>query len=197
MTVLTVPMSLEDFFAYTGATDTLYELENGQPIEMPPESDLNQRIASFLFAYCLQQGVPHHLLRMKAEIAVSGSRVTVRLPDLMVLSEESAAALAGASRSTITLDMPPPRLVVEVVSPGKKNINRDYRYKRSQYQARAIAEYWIVDPLAQRVTVLNLVEGLYEETPFARNTALCSPFLTELAVTQELTVEQVLQITDG
>jgi Uma2 family endonuclease len=40
MTVLTVPMSLEDFFAYTDTTDTLYELENGQPIEMPPESNL-------------------------------------------------------------------------------------------------------------------------------------------------------------
>jgi Uma2 family endonuclease len=52
--------------------------------------------------------------------------------------------------------MPPPRLVVEVVSPGKTNIDRDYRYKRSQYQARGIAEYWIVDPITQRVTVLTL-----------------------------------------
>jgi Uma2 family endonuclease len=45
-----------------------------------------------------------------------------------------------------------------VVSPGKANEDRDYRYKRSEYAARGIAEYWIVDPAQARVTVLTLVE---------------------------------------
>lgn len=49
----------------------------------------------------------------------------------MVLSEKLATALEGASRYTITIDMPPPLLVVEVVSPGKENADRDYRYKPS------------------------------------------------------------------
>jgi Uma2 family endonuclease len=132
-------------------------------------------------------------LTQKTEIAVSGARVTVRLPDFMVLSEEAAAALAEATRSTITMEMPPPRLVVEVVSPGKKNIDRDYRYKRSQYQARAISEYWIVDPLTQRVTVLNLVEGLYEEATFEGEAIVSSPLLTELGGKPGLTAAQVLQ----
>jgi Uma2 family endonuclease len=34
--------------------------------------------------------------------------------------------------------------VVEVVSPGKANEERDYCYKRSEYAAWGIAEYWIV-----------------------------------------------------
>lgn len=197
MTIAAISMSLEDFFAYTEETDTLYELENGEPIAMPPESDLNLRIASFLFAYFLRQGVPHDRLRMKTEIVVSGSWVTVRLPDLMVLSEESTAALVEASRSTITMEMPPPRLVVEVIAPGKKNIDRDYRYKRSQYQARAIAEYWIVDPIAQRVTVLMLVEGLYEEALFEGDAVIRSPLLTELAAEGGPTAQQVLQFPLG
>ncbi|WP_229642260.1 Uma2 family endonuclease [Waterburya agarophytonicola] len=29
---------------------------------------------------------------------------------------------------------------------GKVNQDRDYRYKRSEYAARGIAEYWIIDP---------------------------------------------------
>jgi len=195
MTVSSISMSLEDFFAYTEDIDTLYELENGSLLEMPPESDLNQRIASALFAYFLQQGISPAHLRMKTEVIVSGSQTTVRLPDLIVLSDESATALAGASRSTITMEMPPPRLVVEVVSPGKQNSDRDYRYKRSQYQARGISEYWIVDPITQRVTVLTLMEGLYEEATFEGNAVIGSPLLTELAIASGLTAEQVLRAT--
>ncbi|MDW8199678.1 MAG: Uma2 family endonuclease [Cyanobacteriota bacterium SKYGB_h_bin112] len=35
---------------------------------------------------------------------------------------------------------------MEVVSPGADNRNRDYCYKHTEYAARGIAEYWIVDP---------------------------------------------------
>lgn len=69
--------------------------------------------------------------------------------------------LEGAKRSTILPEMPPPLLAVEVVSPGQEK--RDYRYKRSEYAVRGIAEYWIIDPAAERVTVLTWEEGLYEE----------------------------------
>ena len=72
-----------------------------------------------------------------------------------------AIAMQGATRSLILLDMPPPLLVVEVVSPNQAS--RDYRYKRTEYAARGIAEYWIVDAIAQKVTVLEWVEGFYEE----------------------------------
>jgi Uma2 family endonuclease len=106
----------------------------------------------------------------------------------MVLSEELATALEGASRSTITIDMPPPQLVVEVVSPGKENADRDYRYKRSEYAARGIAEYWIVDPVQGRVTVLEWVEGLYEEKVF-QGEAIVSGLLGVL----QLTANQILQ----
>ncbi|MGD1905686.1 MAG: Uma2 family endonuclease [Leptolyngbyaceae cyanobacterium] len=193
MTVAATLMSLEDFFAYTAEAEALCELENGVLHQMPPESNLNQSIASFLFAYFLRQGIAPDYLRMKTEVVVSGVRSTVRVPDLMVLSEEAAVALTGAPRSTIALEMPPPRLVVEVVSPGKKNSDRDYRYKRSQYQARAIAEYWIADPITQRVTVLTLVEGLYEETVFEGDVVIESPLLKERAPAGALTAGQVLQ----
>jgi Uma2 family endonuclease len=193
MTVTTTRMGLEDFFAYTSDLDTFYELEDGELFEMLPESDLNQRIASFLFAYFLRQGIAPDRLRTKTEIAVMGVRTTVRVPDLLVLSEELATALEGATRATITLDMPPPRLVVEVVSPGKKNINRDYRYKRSQYEARGIVEYWIVDPIAQRVSVLTRIEGLYEAALFEGDAAIASTLLSELASESGLTAAQILK----
>ena len=118
----------------------------------------------------------------------------MRLPDFAVLTEELAQALEGASRSSVMPDMPQPQLVVEVVSPGQENASRDYRYKRSQYQAFRIAEYWIVDPIQKQITVLSLVEGLYEEAVFAGDDAIASALLSELGQESPLTAMQVLQV---
>ncbi|MFM9268165.1 Uma2 family endonuclease [Tychonema sp. BBK16] len=187
MTVASQKMSLEEYLNFDDGTDTRYELENGELIVMPPESQLNCRIATFLLIYFSQHGIPSHRLTMKTEIVVSSSRAGSRLPDVMVLSEELAMALEGSSRSTIMSDMPPPLLVVEVVSPHQEN--RDYRYKRSEYATRGIPEYWIVDPIQQRVTVLEWVEGLYEEIVYTGESAIVSPVLGVL----ELTAERLLQ----
>ena len=187
MTVASQKMSLEEYLNFDDGTDTQYELENGELILMPPESELNRRIASLLFALFLQKGIPSHRLTMKTEIVVNSSRATTRFPDVMVLSEELATALEGSRRSTIMMDMPPPLLVVEVVSPHQEN--RDYRYKRSEYAARRIPEYWIVDPIQQRVTVLEWVEGLYEEVVYTDENAIVSPVLGVL----ELTASRLLQ----
>ena len=186
-------MSLEDFLNYDDGTDACYELEDGRLLFMPSESEINQRIAMFLLAHCLQRGIPFYRLRMKTEVVVMGGRTTVRVPDLVVLTEELAQVMTGATRSIVMLDMPPPQLVVEVVSPGKENENRDYRYKKSQYQARGIGEYWIVDPIQEKITVLTLVEGLYEEAEFTGDAVISSPFLSELGQDSPLTVAQVFQ----
>jgi Uma2 family endonuclease len=178
MTIAPLKMTLEEYLNYQDDSETTYELEDGILIAMPPESDLNQRIASFLFAVLLQLGIPSYRLRIGAEIVVSGSRATTRIPDLMVLSEELATALEGARRSTVLLDMPPPLLVVEIVSPGQEK--HDYRYKRSEYAARQIPEHWIVDPMQRRITVLEWVEGLYEEQVFEGDQAISSPVLGAL-----------------
>jgi Uma2 family endonuclease len=181
MTITTKPMTLEEYLDYDDGTDTRYELVDGELIAMPPESDLNYRIASFLFASFLQLGIPHYYLRIGAQITVSGARATARQPDLMVLSEEAAIVLDGAKQSLITYDMPPPLLVVEVVSP--KQENRDYRHKRTEYAGRHIPEYWIVDPIAQKVTILQWVDGLYEEQVFQGEAAIVSPLYPGLKLT--------------
>ncbi len=179
-------MSFEDFLNYNDGTETLYELENGELIPMPSESELNCRIAMFLVAYFLKLGIPYYRLRMKTEIAVHSRMVSVRVPDLTVFSEELAQVMEGATRSLVLMNMPPPLLVVEIVSPNQEN--RDYRYKRSEYAARGISEYWIVDPIAQKVTVLEWVEGFYDEMVYMGDSAIASPVLGSL----DLTAAQVL-----
>lgn len=81
--------------------------------------------------------------------------------------------------------MLPPQLVVEVVSPGQANC--DYRHKRSEYAARGISEYWIVDPSEEQVLILVWTDGLYEESAFQQEQRLKS----SLFPTLELTARQV------
>jgi Uma2 family endonuclease len=178
-------MTLEEFLVYDDDTETLYEFEDGEIIPMPFESEINRRIASFLFACFLQQGVPPYRLSMKTEVITTGSRV--RVPDLVVLSEELASAMQGATRSIVTADLPAPSLVVEVVSPNQSN--RDYRYKRSEYAARGIAEYWIVDSLVGKITVLEWIEGFYEEKVYEAEQVITSILFPEF----KLTAAEILQ----
>ncbi|NJN22072.1 MAG: Uma2 family endonuclease [Leptolyngbya sp. RL_3_1] len=175
-------LTLEDYLAYADASETRHELVDGVLVEMPPESRLNARIAMFLIAEFLRH-VPFQLLCCKdTELEVSGRLAKVRLPDLMLLTEE-LDQLLGTARGTITREMPPPQLIVEVVSPGKVNEDRDYRYKRSEYAARGVAEYWIVDPTSKIITILIWVEGLYEAQTFQGDNQLQSLTLPDLTLT--------------
>jgi Uma2 family endonuclease len=178
-------MTLEEFFNYDDGTDAMYELEDGELILMAAESEINRRIAIFILICFSQQGVPAYRLSMKTEIVTTGSRV--RVPDLVVFSEELAIAMEGAKRSTVMSEMPSPLLVVEVVSPNQSS--RDYRYKRSEYAARGIAEYWIVDPILGRVTVLEWVDGFYEEKVYEGEQVIASIIFADL----KLTAAQILQ----
>lgn len=186
MDTTTKPMTLDEYLNYVDAADTAYELVDGELTAMPPESDSHDRIASFLYAYFLQLGIPYYRLSMKAQIAVSGRLANARQPDVMILSEAAATALEGAKQRLITYDMPPPDMVVEIVSPQQEI--RDYRHKRTEYAGRHIPEYWIVDPILGQVTVLEWVDGLYEEQVFRETEAIISPLFPGL----DLTVEQVV-----
>ncbi|MCS6815178.1 MAG: Uma2 family endonuclease, partial [Cyanobacteria bacterium] len=128
-------LTIEDYLAYDDGTDTRYELVDGALVAMPCESIENSQIVIRLL-FELAKVVPISLLCHRVEIEVTGRRSTIRLPDLVILGDECYAALQGKSRGIITRDMPPPLVVIEVVSPGGTNMVRDYRYKRSEYAAR-------------------------------------------------------------
>jgi len=166
-------MTMAEYLAYDDGTDTRYELVDGALVEMPPESQVNLTIAKYLL-FELAKHLPIALIAVGTEVEVTGRRARCRLPDLLVHTEESQIALAGARRATLTREMPPPAIVVEIVSLGQRNRDRDYRYKRTEYAAREIAEYWIIDPEQQQVTVCLWVNGQYEDTLYTGNTPLAS-----------------------
>ena len=173
--------SFEEYLSYDDGTNKLYELFNGELIELPIESGKNVQIATFLlFQFALLLGtdrVRGHGL----ELEVNGEPRN-RYPDLTILREEHIELLA--KRNTVRLTMSVPLLVVEVVSPGELQRNRDYIAKRSQYRDCGILEYWIIDPNTRTILVLELKDNNYLEVgSFSNNEEIISPQFKELNLT--------------
>jgi Uma2 family endonuclease len=180
-------LTFDEYLSYDDGTDKLYELFNGELIEVPPESGRNVQIANRLFlVFALLLGtdrVRGHGL----ELEVRGEPRN-RYPDLTIIRTEHIQQLE--QRNTIRLSMAPPLLVVEVVSPGELQRDRDYIAKRQQYEDLGIPEYWIVDPEAETVTVLKWQGDSYTEVGVFKNgDRIVSPTFPDLA----LTVDQVFQ----
>lgn len=57
-----------------------------------------------------------------------------------------------------------PELVIEVLSPGKPNKERDRQAKLKLYSRRGVQEYWIVDWMAQQVEVYRRERGRLKQT---------------------------------
>jgi Uma2 family endonuclease len=76
-----------------------------------------------------------------------------------------------------------------VVSPNQSS--RDYRHKRSEYAARGISEYWIVDPMRSKITVLSLVDGFYEELIYTGEALVKSEVVPQL----EIKVSDILALS--
>ena len=158
-------LSFEEYLSYDDGTENLYELFNGELIEVPPESGRNNQIAIFLLLQFARLVEFRRLRGQGLEIEVRGEPKN-RFPDITILREDHVIQLQ--QRDTIRLSMAPPLLVVEIVSPGDLQHDRDYIAKRSQYQDRGIPEYWIVDPQQAAILVLELRAAVYTEVQTLR-----------------------------
>jgi len=182
VTTLVKNLSFEEYLNYDDGLGFKYELVNGKLELMNPPN-----IEHFLIVNFIDTTLTAEIKRLNSpwlcfrEIGVRTGNNKSRLPDLSVVMLEKAKELINSS----AVFQSPPLLTVEVVSP--ESVKRDYRYKRSEYAALGVPEYWIVDPLENKISVLFLEEGLYEDTVFTANQKIISRIFPEL----NITVEQV------
>jgi Uma2 family endonuclease len=191
MTTTTNRLTLEEYLKYDDGTDTRYELVNGELIPMSLGTGQHGEIADFLnseFRAAAKQ-LGQDWVSKQMVIGIRSPRAgrwdTVRVPDVVVIPLEQWRNLQNRE-AVIELNEPSPLLVVEVVSESTKST--DYRAKRAEYSVLDIPEYWIVDPLNAKVSVLTLVEGWYDAAEFVGSDSIQSRTLPNL----ELTAEQVL-----
>jgi Uma2 family endonuclease len=170
------------------------ELINGELIEVPPESGLNDWLAlnlrDQLIKIVRRPLVRVHTCEVQVPVLQPGDPAN-RYPDLVVLREEHITLTQR--RLTITMLMPPPRLAVEIVSPGKQSQERDFQRKRAQYAQIGIPEYWLLEPVLQVVTILSLEASNYIDVgTFTGEQHLQSPTFPNL----DLTAVQLFSVDD-
>lgn len=174
--------TFEDYLNYQDDTDCKYELFNGELFPMTPASGWHSDIIDFI-----QEQLKLEIRRLNLDWVVRPGTVGVRtgitksrIPDLLVMTETQRQSLRTLSSAIL---QEPPLLVVEIVSPG--NPEEDYRYKRSEYGALGIPEYWIVDPQELKVSILTLVNGFYDVIELKGEQAIISSTFPKLQITTQ------------
>lgn len=173
--------SVRDYLWLTDGTNRLVEFTDGMIEVLPMPTEKHQAISSFLYLtlLALMQRIGGKIFYAPLRLLVAPR--TFREPDLLlVLSADDPrrgnSYWEGAD------------LVVEIVSPDDPN--RDYVRKREDYAHAGVLEYWIVDPQAEKITVLRLSETAYtEQGVFGRGTLACSALLTELQISVDVVLD--------
>ncbi|BAZ30361.1 hypothetical protein NIES4074_28170 [Cylindrospermum sp. NIES-4074] len=178
-------LTFEEYLTYDDGTDNKYELMDGELVLMPLPLFGQVEILNFIYiAFYLEiQRLGLDWIVRQGSVGVRTTINKSRIPDVCVINGEEWRQNSPDSPAVLETAL---LLVVEVVSEG--SIATDYRRKRTEYANREIPEYWIVDPIAAKVSVLLLDEGFYDVVEFIDNQKIVSKTFSEL----DLTAQQIL-----
>lgn len=132
--------------------DLRYELIDGRLVLTPLALPLHQLIG-LRVATAIEEHSPEEFI-LNVEQALLVNRRNELRPDVVVIREEAAFR-----SPVLPSDVP---LVVEIISESSKKFDRDGKLKKYAYVG--IPAYWIIDPLADRVTFTQFsltAEGTY------------------------------------
>jgi Uma2 family endonuclease len=135
------------YLTLTDCTNRLIEFTDGFVEELPRPTDAHQTILLFLLG-----ALQTFLKPMNGKVLIAPLRLRIREgkfrePDLLLV--RSASDPRRQNRFWTGAD-----LVLEVVSPDGSR--RDLVEKRRDYAEGGVPEYWIVNPLTEKITVLVL-----------------------------------------
>ena len=146
-------MTLEEFLALP-EMDRPCELIDGVVYMAARPIPDHQFLATILSSILVQQIVEIGLGIVLHEPGVVLSSNTAVAPDITVIRSDRTGIIGR------TVIDGAPDIVAEVLS---SNRNHDLVTKRRHYEARGIPEYWIIDAVADTLTVLELADGVYSE----------------------------------
>ena len=168
-----VKLTYEDYCA--APADNRYELLDGELI-MVPAPNLKHQQVQVRLGQCLWRFIRDHKLgeMFYAPCDVVLSDNDIVQPDLLFVSREREHLLSGGKNVQGA-----PDLVVEILSPS--SAEQDRGKKRALYGKHGVTEYWLVDPIAETVSIHRQRGGVLAATDtFSREQTLRSPLLAGL-----------------
>jgi len=143
-------MTEEEFVAWCDE-DTRTEWVDGDVVMMAPANYEHTKtshwlasvMTSFAEHFDLGEVLPDFQIRL-------GNQRRRRGPDISFVSKERKEIIQRTHVEGA------PDLAVEVVSPD--SVARDWREKYLEYEAAGVREYWVVDPMVQRVEAYALTQ---------------------------------------
>ena len=168
-----VKCTYEDY--RTTPADERYELLDGDLIMVPAPNLKHQRVQGNLY-YHLRFFITEHdlgeLLPAPCDVVLSDTDVVQ--PDLLFISRQREHLLSSGENVRGA-----PDLAIEILSPS--TADKDRGVKRELYGKHGVTEYWLVDPIAETVTIHRQQAGKLATTrTFGREETLRSPVLAGL-----------------
>ncbi|MCA9965468.1 MAG: Uma2 family endonuclease [Anaerolineales bacterium] len=167
--------SLDHYVTLDASTNHLIEFSNGAIEILPMPSIQHQRLVRALFHWLFMYVQQHNL----GEVFFAPTKVElwenkICEPDVFFVSHANLPHHTEQWFQQIDL-------AIEVISPDDPN--RDLEIKRHEYAQAGIAEYWIVDPRSDKITVLTLAGTHYEvHGVFGKEDAVTSVLLPGFSV---------------
>ena len=136
------------------------ELIDGRIYYMAPPSTKHQRLLNFISTevnmYIRKNNGECEVFPAPFAVFLNGNNTDYVEPDISVICDKNKITDKGYNGA--------PDWVIEIVSPSSKPM--DYFTKLFKYRTAGVREYWIVDPIKQRVTVYFFEKESVEEYSF-------------------------------
>jgi Uma2 family endonuclease len=151
-----------------------HELVRGDLFVNPSPSPMHQRVSKRLQRQLEDYFEDRSIGEVfNAPIDLILTRQDVFVPDLLVVADPSHISTRGIEG--------PPLVVVEILSPSTRKVDRGVKSRR--YAELGVEHYWIVDPERKRLECHRLREGAYQRLEDAEGeTTLVHPDWTGLVV---------------
>lgn len=126
-----------------------YEIIDGELFVTRSPHRLHQRICVKLARYLDVWSENSDLGEVIIAPGMILSDIDSVIPDVVWISKERLAQIEDEAGHLLGA----PELVIEVLSPGKKNESRDRETKLKLYSIYGVSEYWICDRFTQQVAI--------------------------------------------
>ena len=150
-----VRWTVRDLEVLPQSEGTRYELIDGELFVTRSPHRKHQQVAGKIFGILDAWSEESGLGEAIPSPGIIPSDTDNVIPDVVWVSKKRLGLIEDAAGHLTGF----PELIVEVLSPGEKNIRRDREAKLKLYSVQGVQEYWIADRLAKRLEVYRREHG--------------------------------------